>query len=320
MAYNIVLTTAEDIVAVIDAVIARGKSANVEYIAEFTEIATGDQVDKAIRMAVELGMLIYNDASGCYTANSFLAERLVTAASDDQKAAIMRLILEQYEPYKTFKTRYGFTHSIDVACRQAKTLCSIVGNERDIKNTLISIATYAKALKSEGANLYSFVKEKNIFSLIETALSECEVSEKLLREFFGDNLYSKINSTTVIKPLEEAFQKSKADSPDTRAVVVYAANAFESFLDDYASAKGISLAGQNGIIQKKNTLAGDLSKKHKGMIEYIGQVRNAADHGADNDENGQMWTITRDTALLYPCIVATVIRNILQRENGSIEV
>lgn len=320
MAYNIVLTTAEDIVAVVDAVVARGKSASVEYIAKFTEIATGDQVDKAIHMAVELGMLIFDGTSGTYTVKSYLAERLVTAASDDQKAAIMRLILEQYEPYKAFKTRYGFIHSIDAACRQAKTLCSIEGNERDIKNTLISIATYAKALKSEGANLYSFVEEDHTLSLVEASLAESAISEKLLREFFGDNLYNKVNLTTVIEPLAEAFQKSKADVPDTRAVIVYSANAFESFLDDFALTKGVSLSGQNGIIQKRNALAAVISKKHKGMIEYIGQVRNAADHGADNDENGQMWTVTRDTALLYPCVVATVIKDMLQRENGSIEV
>ena len=46
----------------------------------------------------------------------------------------------------------------------------------------------------------------------------------------------------------------------------------------------------------------------------------AADHGADNDENGQMWTITRDTALIYPCIVAIAIKDILQRDSGYIEV
>ena len=320
MAYNIVLTTAEDIVAVVDAVVAKGKNASVDYITEFTGIATGEQVDKALCMARELGMLVLDNASGCYMVNSYLAERLVTAASDDQKAAVMRLILEQYQPYKVFKVRYGFTHQIDTACRQAKTLCSVQGNERDIKNTLISIATYAKALKSEGANLYSFVEEENTFSLIEVALSESAVSEKLLRDFFGDSIYSKVNPTTVVDPLAEAFQKSKANSPDTRAVIVYAANAFESFLDDYASAKSVSLIGKTGIIKKRDALTVYLSKKHKGMIDYIGQVRNAADHGADTDENGQIWTITKDTALLYPCVVATVIKDIIQRDLGSIEV
>lgn len=320
MPYSIVLTTAEDIVAVVDAVVARGKDAGIDYIADFTGIATEDQVSKALHMAVELGLLVHNDLTGLYSTNSYLAKRLVTAASDDQKAAIMRLILEQYEPYKAFKTRYGFTRLIDLACKQAKSVCSINGNERDIKNTLISIATYAKALKSEGANLYSFVEGESSFSLVEKALSEITVSERLLRDFLGDTVYNKISATTVVEPLVEAFQKSRATSPDTRAVIVYSANAFESFLDNYATEKGVSLTGMNGIIQKRNALATFISKKHKGMIEYIGQVRNAADHGADNEENGQIWTVTRDTALLYPCVVASVIRDIIKRDYGSIEV
>lgn len=56
------------------------------------------------------------------------------------------------------------------------------------------------------------------------------------------------------------------------------------------------------------------------MIDYIGQIRNAADHGADSDESGQMWTITKDTMCLYPCVVAITIKDILQRDNGIIEV
>ena len=54
MSYNIVLTTAEDIVAVVDAVIAKGTEAEKEFIAEFTGIATDDQVIKALQMACEL--------------------------------------------------------------------------------------------------------------------------------------------------------------------------------------------------------------------------------------------------------------------------
>ena len=110
MAYNIVLTTAEDVVAVVDAVVAKEEGANVDYIAEFTGIATADQVNKALCMAVELNMLLLDSSSGCYYVKSYLAKRLVTATSDEQKAALMRLVIEQYQPYNVFKTRYGFTH------------------------------------------------------------------------------------------------------------------------------------------------------------------------------------------------------------------
>ena len=80
------------------------------------------------------------------------------------------------------------------------------------------------------------------------------------------------------------------------------------------------LKGKNGILQKRDALSSCLSKKHRGMIDYIGQIRNAADHGADSDESGQMWTITKDTMCLYPCVVAITIKDILQRDNGIIEV
>ena len=49
------------------------------------------------------------------------------------------------------------------------------------------------------------------------------------------------------------------------------------------------------------------------MIDYIGQVRNAADHGSDSDENGLTWTITNETAILYPSIVAILIKGIYDR-------
>ena len=142
----------------------------------------------------------------------------------------------------------------------------------------------------------------------------------LLRDYFGESLYSRINTSTIETPLSSAFQKSKSTSLDERSVVVNAANAFESFLDYFANIKGISLSGRNGILQKRDALSSVLSKKHRGMIDYIGQVRNAADHGADPDEGGQMWVITKETTQIYPCIVAITIKDILRRESGIIEV
>ncbi len=170
------------------------------------------------------------------------------------------------------------------------------------------------------APVAAFAEDEYIYLLIESSLTNTSVAERSLQDFFGERVYDSLDTATTIEPLIEAFQKSKVNNPDTRAIIVYAANAFESFLDTYATSKSVSLAGQNGILQKRNALSACLSKKHKGMIDYIGQVRNAADHGADSDENGLMWTVTRDTALIYPCIVAIVIKNILQRDYGSVEV
>ena len=197
----------------------------------------------------------------------------------------------------------------------------MTSNERDVKNTLISIATYAKALKSEGANLYSFVEDVDAVGIIEAALRSANITENSLRTYWGENLYTFVNTSNVFAPLVEALQKTHSGTMDVRSIVVCAANAFESFLADFAVRKGVSLSGRNGILQKRDALSAHISKKHRGMIEFVGQVRNAADHGADPDENNQVWTISNETARIYPCIIAALIKAIFSRDaTGSIEV
>lgn len=202
-----------------------------------------------------------------------------------------------------------------------KTQDMMTSNERDVKNTLISIATYAKALKSEGANLYSFVEDVDAVGIIEAALRSANITENSLRTYWGENLYTFVNTSNVFAPLVEALQKTHSGTMDVRSIVVCAANAFESFLADFAVRKGVSLSGRNGILQKRDALSAHISKKHRGMIEFVGQVRNAADHGADPDENNQVWTISNETARIYPCIIAALIKAIFSRDaTGSIEV
>jgi len=80
------------------------------------------------------------------------------------------------------------------------------------------------------------------------------------------------------------------------------------------------LAGKNGISLKSDALAGVLSKKHRGMINYIIQIRNSADHGADHEENRKIWDISDDTARFLLLIVASIIKSIVKYKNRFIVV
>lgn len=177
---------------------------------------------------------------------------------------------------------------------------------------------YTGSTESEVEKQFADLRDVHI---IEAALRSANITENSLRTYWGENLYTFVNTSNVFAPLVEALQKTHSGTMDVRSIVVCAANAFESFLADFAIRKGVSLSGRNGILQKRDALSAHISKKHRGMIEFVGQVRNAADHGADPDENNQVWTISNETARIYPCIIAALIKAIFSRDaTGSIEV
>ena len=307
MQYEIVLTTAEDIVSVVDAALAGKDICDIQYISEFADISE-QQAQNAIKMAVNMELLYFDSTSQSYKSDSLLSHLLVSARNDLQKATIMRFILEQYKPFKSFKDRYIFTQSIDLACKQLKVLYGMTTTYRDIKNTITNIATYAKAMISDGANQ---------FVLNDDQVTYLEILDVVLKSKANDDY---IDADKVYTPLSDAFSKVQNELTEGKTIILYSGNAFESFLQQIADEHSVSLVGKNGILQKSSALGNVLSKKHRGMIDYIGQVRNAADHGADVDEGGKIWEVSEETSRVYPTIVATVIKDIVLRENGTIHV
>ena len=76
----------------------------------------------------------------------------------------------------------------------------------------------------------------------------------------------------------------------SRAPIVHAGNAVESFLSQLAAHHGVNVQNAHGINAKVDVLAkaNHLLSKHKFMVKYLGHVRNAADHGVDA-EIGTQW-------------------------------
>ena len=318
MNYNIVLTTAEDIVGVVDAVLAKPEQCDLDFVSEFADISDS-QAKNALNMAVEMELLTVDQTNMYYSSDSLLARLLVSARNDQHKATIMRFALEQYKPFISFKARFGFSQSIDLACKQIKTLYGMSSSYKDIKNTLTNIATYAKAMISDGANQYVFNDDSVTYlEILDVILKSKANDDYALRTLIGEKTYSFLDEEKVYTPLADAFSKVQNELNEGKAIVLYAGNAFESFLKQIADKHSISLSGKSGIIQKSAALSSVLSKKHRGVIEYIGQIRNAADHGADVDENGGVWEISEETARVYPTIIATIIKNIVARENGDL--
>lgn len=319
MPYNIVFTTAEDIVGVVDAILARPNNCTKEYISDFADISS-IQTDNALLMAKEFN-LVKNMQDGTYYSDSFLARLIVSSRNDTHKAAIMRLILEQYEPFVMFKVRHGFTGSMDAAAKQIRSMYSMTSSYKDIRNTIINIGTYSRSLINDGASSYKFNQDDvNYIEILELALKFKSNDDNALVNQLGEDAFSYVDRDRVFSPLSEAYSKIQNISSDKNSIILYAGNAFESFLQQIADDNQVSLQGKNGISAKTDALSNVLSKKHRGMIQYVIQIRNAADHGADPDENGKVWSIADDTAQFVPLIVANLIKDIVSYKNGKLVV
>jgi hypothetical protein len=96
-----------------------------------------------------------------------------------------------------------------------------------------------------------------------------------------------------------------------------AGNAIESFLVQVADHYGMNVQNAMGINAKADQIAQahHLTAKHKFMIKYLGHVRNAADHGTDQ-EIGQAWEITKETAIEYVHVTQSVILDVVAYMNN----
>jgi hypothetical protein len=190
---------------------------------------------------------------------------------------------------------------------------------KDIRNAIINIATYSKAMINDGASSYKLNQDEvSYIEILELALRFKANDDNALRTQLGENVCDYLSTEKVFNPLSDAYSKVQNFNADRKAPILYAGNAFESFLQQIADENSILLTGKNGIGQKCDALSSVISKKHRGMIQYIVQIRNAVDHGADPAESGRVWGISDESSQMYPIVVASIIKNIVLRENGTL--
>ena len=91
MPYNIIFAPAEDIVGVVDAILAKPVECTKDFISEFADISSV-QTDNALYMAEQLGLINYDGVTGFYTSNSFFA-RLIEMCIRDRHSGYPQHIL-----------------------------------------------------------------------------------------------------------------------------------------------------------------------------------------------------------------------------------
>ncbi len=303
-------TTAENVISATDAVLAYPGGCGEANAAEFMETPV-DSARYALQMAAQLG-LVEQDAAGLYRSRAPLAVYLVTAESQ-QKAAVMRLVIENYEPYRIFKHRLALAGNGATAAMQVKVVCHLNHHRDEIRDTLVSLGTYSQSLISKGAGIFEAVGSDTLHAdflcEIASVAADRAKTESQVREHLGEETYEWIEKDEVFDPLVTAHQLLN-QMLDHRGPVVHAGNAVESFLIQIGAHHGVNLNNATGINAKVDTLGTKILKKHKHMLKYLGHVRNASDHGIDL-EIGCSWNISSESATEYVHLAMSTIRSVV---------
>lgn len=307
-------STAELVMQVTEAVQANGEADSM-FVQNFCDLST-TQADNALQLAVDLGLLWIN-VDKYASANPIVS--FVETPNESRKAALLRVVLESYEPFIVFRNRLSATNSADTAAQQTRAMLEIDAHREEIKDTLISLGTYTSALISQGGGRYTTADHElnNQLRALAAAANDQAAAVAIIRKQIGARA-DQLDRTEVIVPLANALLNATALR--TNDAVADGARAVESFLARLADRLTVSLAGANGINQKldKFRSGNHLPKKVVEAAKYLGQVRNAADHGVDVDpEVGSVWEIQQTTALQYIYVVCSFISASLEREAGG---
>jgi hypothetical protein len=303
--------TAEQVISVVEACVATGKPINPEYASRFCDLQN-PAAEAALMLAVDIGYLKRSGAD--FSVGSPLA-RLAAHPSGESRAASLRVLLEAYEPFTVFRSRL-INASLNEAARQTATILDLSAHQAEIKDTLISLGTYARALTSEGGGNYEPTTEP--FDLI--AARVLDVSEDLAsaeastRSLLSADTAEWVSRDDVLLPLADAFVTARAEP---RLAVVSAGNAVDSYLQAVAASQGVTLTstGINGHLDQLRASA-NLPKKLQHAGKLLGHVRNAADHGVD-PELGTGWTISDEMGEIYPILACVHIRAVDSWRRGN---
>jgi hypothetical protein len=151
MSLEIFQTTAENVVGATDAALQKPAGVDDALVAAFLD-TTSTYAGDAPRMACELS-LVKEVRPGLFCPGTACSVYLCTAVRES-KAAILRFVLEQYEAYRTFKSRLALSGIVGEAATQTKALHGISAHREIIASTFIDLGTYSQSIVSEGSGLY----------------------------------------------------------------------------------------------------------------------------------------------------------------------
>lgn len=307
-------TTADAVVYAVEAVVARHASSTAQEVADFIDMPLASS-QSALDLAEDLGLVA--SVTGGYEPAGPLARLLVTPDLT-QKAAVLRVAVETYEPFRVFRERLHLGgNDPSIAAQQTRALLGLGEHREIIKQTLLSLGTFCQSLRVLGGGQYEvrFDFEDQLTNQLAGAIAELAEAELRVRDWLSEPVRSSLDASSVLAPLAESYLK--VSQGDSRGAVVTAGNAVESHLAQLGVHYGVAMSGAHGIGAKVAALDGGshIPKKLSAIGKYLSNVRNAADHGIDPDVN-RAWDIRSGSGEDFLRVAITFIEATSDHRDG----
>lgn len=307
-------TTAEAVLSAVEAVGVSLRPPDSAFVADFCDMRQ-PAAEAALGLAVDLGLL---SQIGPHYKPIGPLPTLLRTSNVAHKAAVLRVVLDTYEPFVFFRERLLATGQANQAAEQTRVGLDLDSHRDDIRDTLVSLGGYAQSLASLGGGRYAPPEEPvgSYLSAIAEACTDDAAAQLAVRERLGADLVAVVSYDDVIVPLGKALLK--AGQRDPRAAVVEAGNAVESYLAEWAHRVGVNVANDHGINAKVVALASahQIPAKLVSASKYLGHLRNAADHGIDPDV-AAAWNVQDSTGIEYPFVALSFLVSCRQKELGG---
>ena len=299
--------TAEQVVTVSEAVVALG-GGEVAEIATYTDLPPST-VGVALKLATDVELLTEKD--GVFSSASPLC-KLLRTPQDREKVAILRVMIESYDPFLVFREELEATNDVTVAAQRTTARLELDCHREEVKQTLLSLATYSGALTGgHGANYERDASDiSTLLDELAAGAQEIAGATQTIREKLGRNAAGQVDDEQVIRHLADGLRHAIADAG--REAVLQGGVAVENFLTSISAHYGTNIANAHGINAIMSCLvqAGHYPTKLQNVCRYLGHVRNAADHGTDNDI-GAPWDVSALTGRNYIFVAVAFIHSMV---------
>lgn len=294
--------TAEQLVFAVEAVVVR-PGCDQAFVDEFTNYPT-PVAKPAVELAADLGLLVER-AGKLFPVGAL--PRLFISQNQDQRAVSLRLVLEAYEPFVAFRNFMISGDGADESARKTKVTLDLSARIDEVKDALVSLGTFSKALVYQGGGKVIPASEsiESELAVLSKGCDDLTSAEAFVRNRLGACADS-VSRQEVVVPISNALVR--ALQRDGGGAVTEAGNGFESYLVEVGVAKGSPVDAKHGINSKIDELRSkaNIPIKIQNMTRYLGHIRNAADHGTDADVGGS-WAISPETGLEYVYITCSAI-------------